>query len=363
MHGAVARVLLFSVFALALAAVFLTVHAQEPSPAATPPTPTPTPTQTPTPTPTTTPTPSPSPQEDEAVERIETNLTNVLLTAMDKERRFVTTLKQEDIRLLENGVVQQISVFQRETDLPLSLGIVVDTSRSQEFTLPDEKAAARAFIERVLRPATDNAALVYFTGKPFIAQPLTSDKASLYAAIERLKVEIPPDDPECQNNKTVEMDPRCWSSIWDANYATINQLLARTPERTRRAVILLSDGDDTSSITRKDELIEVAIKANTVIYAIGIGDTDNYSMDKNALRRVSERTGGRAFFPENRAELDAAFAQIEQELRAQYLIAYTPSDKNLDGSFRRIQIEIVNPTLRKQKLRLLYRQGYYAKAK
>ncbi|MCA1592145.1 MAG: VWA domain-containing protein [Acidobacteria bacterium] len=308
------------------------------------------------------PAPTPGADADEEVERVETDLTNILLTAIDKNRRFVTTLKQEDVRVLEDGVPQQLFAFQRETDLPLSLALVIDISKSQEQTLPDQKTAARAFLERVMRPDRDSVAVVSFTGKPLVQQALTADRASLNVAIERLKVEVPPDDPECEHSQTVQDDTRCWSSIWDALWATTNQVLLHTPERTRRAAILLSDGFDTSSLTKKDELIDFAVKSNTVIYAIGISDRENYPTDDGALRKVSERTGGRAFFPKSREDLDAAFAQIEQELRSQYLVSYSPSNKKRDGSFRKVQIEIVNPALRKEKLRLLYRQGYYAKA-
>ena len=296
--------------------------------------------------------------------RVETDLTSILMTAVDKNRRYVTTLRQEDIRLLENGAPQQISLFQRETDLPLSLALLIDTSRSQERTLADEQSAARSFLDAVLRPGKDNASVVSFTGEPRSEQSLTDNTANLRAAVERVRVELPPDNPECDDDVAsaipVEQDPRCWTAIWDAAYSTVDEILSHTPERTRRAIILLSDGDDTGSRTKRQEAIDFAVKSNVVVYSIGIGDRELYDIDEGALRKVSEQTGGRAFFPRNRAELTDAFRLIEQELRSQYLVAYSPANKTRDGSFRRVQIEIVNPELRKQKLRLLYRQGYYA---
>ena len=123
----------------------------------------------------------------------------------------------------------------------------------------------------------------------------------------------------------------------------------------------LTDGDDTSSTTKKQEAIDFAVKNNVVIYSIGIGDPSEFKIDSKALRNVSEKTGGRAFFPADKSELDAAFAQIQQELRSQYLITYQPANRKRDGSYRQVKIEIVNPDLRKQKMRLLYRQGYYAR--
>ncbi|HEX8853106.1 MAG TPA: VWA domain-containing protein, partial [Pyrinomonadaceae bacterium] len=199
-----------------------------------------------------------------------------------------------------------------------------------------------------------------------LEQPATSAKADLGRAIDRLKVLYSSDSPECNDENDdipEEQILRCKTAVWDALWLSVEEVLAKTPERTRRAVILLSDGDDTSSITKKDELIDFALKHNVAIYSIGIRDEDFHGggLDRSALRKISERTAGRAFFPRNRAELDAAFAQINQELRSQYLLSYSPSNKRRDGTFRQIKVEITNPALRKEKLRLVYRQGYYAR--
>jgi Ca-activated chloride channel homolog len=333
-----------------------TAEAQEP------PAPRPTPAQ---PTPTPTPARADDAADDE-VERVDVDLASVLLTAVDRERRFVNTLRREDIRVLEDGVEQQVTVFQRETDSPVSLAVLVDTSASQEAVMEDEKSAARAFIDSVLRPERDTAAVLSFTGIIRLDQPATSAKADLNAAIDRLKVLYSSDSPECDDeNESIpeEQTLRCKTAVWDALWLTVNEVLSKTPERTRRAVILLSDGDDTVSRREKDEVIDFAVQHNTVIYAIGIRDEDfpHGELKRGDLRKISERTGGRAFFPETRAELDAAFAQINQELRSQYLVAYTPSNRQRDGRLRRVRLEVTNPTLKKEKLQLLYRQGYYAK--
>jgi VWFA-related protein len=152
------------------------------------------------------------------------------------------------------------------------------------------------------------------------------------------------------------------TAIWDAIWVTADEVLSQTSDKTRRAIILLTDGQDTSSQKKLDAAIDRAVKADAVIYAIGIGDEYYGGVNKGTLRKVSERTGGRAFFPEDESELRTAFAQIQMELRSQYLVAYSPTNKNRDGSFRRVQIEIVNPELRKQTARLTYRQGYFARS-
>jgi VWFA-related protein len=295
---------------------------------------------------------------DEEVVRVDTDLVNALFTAIDKDKRFVTTLRKEDVRVLENGVPQEIFIFERETDLPLSLAILIDTSTSQELTLPDEKSAARGFVDAVIRPGKDQAAIVSFTGEPTLEQSLTNDPARLRAAIARIEI-VPP--PEESDSLDASEDPRGWTGIWDAIWATTTEVTSQTTLHTRRAIILLTDGKDTSSTTKRQEAIDLAVKNDTIIYAIGIGDRQEYGISEGALKAVAERTGGRAFFPRDETDLRAAFAQIQSELRSQYLIAYSPSNKARDGSYRGINIEITNPQLRKQKLRLLYRQGYYAR--
>ncbi|MBC7929670.1 MAG: VWA domain-containing protein [Rubrivivax sp.] len=312
------------------------------------------------------PTPAEASADGEDVERIDTDLTNILLSVTDKKRRFVTTLKAEDVSVLEDGAQQSITSFERETDAPLSLALLVDTSASQEKVLKDEQAAASAFIRSVLRPEKDTASVLSFTGITRLDQPPTSDAPKLLSAIESLKVEYSLENPICKDpDMSDEIRMRCSTAVFDAVVIAVREVLSKTSERTRRAVILLSDGDDTISRTRIYQAIEHAVRNNAVVYSIGIRDRhlDEGEMRRDYLRRLAEETGGRAFFPKNARDLAEAFAQIERELRSQYLISYSPKALSKDGAFHKLQVEITNPALRKEKLRLLYRQGYYAKAK
>jgi VWFA-related protein len=286
----------------------------------------------------------------------------VLLSATDKRRRFVTTLRAEDLRLTEDGVEQQIASFEQETAAPLSLALLVDLSSSQAGVLPAEREAARAFIASVLKPR-DRASVFTFTGLTRLDQPLTDERARLEAVIDSLKPKFSEDSPECAPDAPEEGKIHCYSGVWDSIVIAVREVLSRTSERTRRAIILLSDGDDTISRVRLYQAVEYAGRHNTVVYAIGIRDrrAREGSMRRDFLQEISEGTGGRAFFPKRPEDLPATFAQIEQELRSQYLLTYTPTNRARDGSFRRLQIEITNPQLKKQNLRLLYRQGYYAK--
>ncbi|MDQ3666834.1 MAG: VWA domain-containing protein [Acidobacteriota bacterium] len=299
-------------------------------------------------------------ESEPEVVRVDTNLVNTVFTAVDRDRRFITSLRASDLRIFENDALQTISLFERETDRPLTLVILVDTSKSQERTLPEEKKAARAFIRAVVRPDKDKVAVLSFTGVPRVEQQLTENVSKLNRAIDQLRVELPGNNPNCDQERPVQEDPLCWTSIWDSVWESASEVLGQGDENSRRAIILLSDGDDTSSTIKRRDAIDAAVKNNVAVYSIGIGDPELYKVERDSLRKISDPTGGRAFFPRDEVELGRVFAQIQEELRSQYVIAYSPQNKLRDGSHRRIKMEIVNPELREQKLQLIYRQGYYA---
>src|SRR5712691_2839246 len=195
------------------------------------------------------------PQESDEVVRVETNLTNILFTAADKNKRFISTLKREDVRILEDDKPQEIFTFQPNIDLPLSIAILIDTSRSEERTLPDEKAAARSFLEAVLRRERDEAAIVSFTGEVTLEQGFTGNLDRLRLAVDRVEF-VPPSGyigggvvvggtpPISDTNQVMAGS----TAIWDAVWASSNELLSdSSAENTRRTIILLTDGYDTIS--------------------------------------------------------------------------------------------------------------------
>ena len=322
-----------------------------------------------------TPSPSPTPrtreelpQDSDEVIKVETNLTNIFFTAADKNKRFVSDLKAEDIRVLEDGQPQEIFTFQQNIDLPLSIAILIDTSASEERTLPDEKIAARAFLENVLRANKDEAAILSFTGETTLEQGFTGSLERLRRAIDRVEF-VPPSGyvgggvvvngtpPISGTNQSLAGS----TAIWDAVWATSEELLMTSAEHTRRAIIVLTDGVDTSSRMKIHEAIERAQKADALIYAIGIGDRYSFNVDEGVLRKMAEKTGGRAYFPRHERDLNDAFTQIQRDLREQYLVAYSPQNKARDGSYRRIEIQVINPGLKQKDLKLNYRSGYFAK--
>jgi Ca-activated chloride channel family protein len=300
--------------------------------------------------------------------RTETDVTNLPFTATDKDRRFITTLKAEDLRVLEDGVPQQLFTFQRETDRPLAIAFLIDVSRSQESTLPNEKAAARTFIEKVIDSHKDQVAIIPFTGLAYLEQPMTRDMLGVYRVLQRIEVAVPTYLGAGRQLTGIPTGPGLpappddgTTAIWDAVALTSANVLANTQGLRRRAIILLTDGLNTTGRLSQKEAINRTLAAEAVVYAIGIG-SERDGLDRGALREIAQRTGGRAFFPDKKFDLNAAFAEIEAELRTQYLIAYSSTNKKRDGAYRKITIEVANPELKKEKLEIRHRPGYYAKS-
>jgi Ca-activated chloride channel homolog len=315
-----------------------------------------------------TPAQSPKSEQDVDVIRTETDLTNLLFTVTDKNNRYITELQKNDIRVLEDGAPQTVFTFQRETDRPLTIALLIDVSISEERTLPDEKAAARTFIQNVIKSEKDQAAVIPFEGYAHLEQFLTRDVIKLYTALEHVEVASPEylgSGPRLggivSGPGTISPPIEGSTAIWDAIALTCRNVLARSSPLRRRAIIILTDGDDTSSRLARNTAVDEAVQTDVVIYVIGIGDKRYNGVNKSALNGLAERTGGRAFFPKKEEDLAAAFAEIEQELRSQYLVAYSSTNKNHDGAFRKLTIELANPESRKEGLKLHYRPGYFAR--
>ena len=255
--------------------------------------------------------------------------------------------------------------FSRQVDLPLSLAILIDTSQSQERTLPEEKAAAMTFLETVIRPAKDEVCIVSFTGEATLEQGMTNNVNRLRRAVDQVKF-VPPSGyigggviagtPPISGDQTAGS-----TAIWDAIWVTSDEILGQAPEKTRRAIILVTDGVNTFGKKKLDDAVQAALRAEAIVYSVGIGDNFYSGVDKGVLNKVSERTGGRAYFPRDERELRDAFQQIQEEMRSQYLIAYEPSNQTRDGAYRKIDIELTNQQLQKDKVKVTHRQGYFSK--
>ena len=213
-------------------------------------------------------------------------------------------------------------------------------------------------------------AIISFTGETTLEQGMTNNISRLRRAVDRVQF-VPPTGyvgggvlvggtpPISGRNQAAQGS----TAIWDAVWVTGEDVLGPSPDKTRRAIVLLTDGVNTYGLKKLDDAVQAALKAEAVIYAIGIGDNFYDGVDEGALRKISEKTGGRAFFPRDERQLREAFNQIQVEMRSQYLVAYEPSNQARDGSYRTIEVHLANSALQKEKVKLTHRQGYFAKTR
>jgi Ca-activated chloride channel family protein len=294
---------------------------------------------------------------------------NLFFTVTDKTGRAVTSLRREDIRVLEDGQPQAIAGFTPQTDKPLAIVVMLDMSVSQEKIIPIAKRVSRDMVDTVVRSGKDNVGVITFTGEAKLEQELTGNLDEVRQAIERVKFEPPKGYVKGVGKIVVGLPPRRdpaqtlqgSTAIWDAVEFASEKINLRASSDTRRIIILFTDGNDTSSRLKLNEAAESAIKESVAVYSIGIGDEYYGGTSEGDLRKISERTGGRAYFPKKVKDLQSVFEEIKQELRSQYLVSYSATGGKPGDKLRKIKIELVNPELRKQGLQLSYQQGYFTR--
>jgi Ca-activated chloride channel homolog len=292
--------------------------------------------------------------QDDTPIKIGTQLVTVPFNITDKTNRYINDITKDDLEVLEDNKPQQIFSFERQTDLAITIAMLIDISGSEEYTLPMEKAAGARFFQKVLRPRKDLGAVVTFEGEAELVQNLTSDPAKLQRALDEVKIALPNASVRVGGTPPINGGSRAGSTaIWDAVYSVSNDLLKR--EAGRRVIILITDGEDTSSTLKIRDAIERTWRNEVIVYAIGIGDPA-YGVNSGVLKKITQETGGRAFFPRSEGDLDKAFAQIDEDLRSQYVLAYTPSNGAKDGSFRTIQVRVKE----RKELTVRHRRGYFA---
>jgi len=288
------------------------------------------------------------PPESGGTFRVDVDVVSVYCTVTDKKGRLIADLEVKDFELKEDGRTQELKYFVRETDRPLTLVLAVDTSGSQRQVLAVEKTVGAQFLEQVLRPV-DLAALVTFDVNVDLLQDFTQEAARLEKALQRARINVPVDlGPFPQRS--------AGTRLYDAVYLATKEKLSQ--EVGRKAVILVSDGVDTGSQVEKDAALEAAQRADVIIYAIGISDPSVYDRPRGGgavLKKLAEETGGQAIFPRGPEELKEAFEQIAAELRSQYTLGYTPTNRARDGKFRKVEVKLKDKGLKVQA-----RRGYYA---
>jgi Ca-activated chloride channel homolog len=271
--------------------------------------------------------------------RVNVDLINILCSVWDKNTSsFITNLTKDNFTVLEDEQKQEIRNFIRETNLPLTIVLLVDTSQSVSPKLKFEQDAATSFFQSILRDQ-DRAMLVEFDSGVTMLQDFTNDPNKLAKQIRALKA-------------------AGGTALYDAIYMTCDEKLIR--ETGRKAMVILSDGNDTSSKTTFEPALEMALRADTIIFPISVnrGGFFGVEVDKEGdrtLKRLAQETGGLVFTPFKVEELEDSFRQINQELRSQYSIGYLSSNPKHDGAYRKIDIKVAE-----KGLRVNYRKGYYA---
>jgi Ca-activated chloride channel family protein len=282
--------------------------------------------------------------------------TDVWFTVSDRNGQCVGGLRAEDVRVTEDGAEQQLTSFSARHDAPRAVVIVIDKSGSQEYLLPAVKKMARALADALVRPQKDRVAVVSFADRASLEQDFTEDRAAAQRSIDGIKFSPP---SGYVTGIPVPGSMPGSTSMHDALWLVGGEVFASAPPDSRRVVVLLTDGVDTASQTKKRDSLARLLGANVIVYAVGMGDNKNFGgMDKTTLKDLAGRTGGRAYFPRKDAEVRATFAEIGQSLGCQNLLSYAPTNADAKKNFRKLKIEIVNPELRKQGLRVNHREGY-----
>jgi Ca-activated chloride channel homolog len=272
--------------------------------------------------------------------RISVDLINIFCSAWNKDAKaFVTNMARDDFAVFEDGVKQDVKNFARETDMPLNIALLVDTSQSVAPKLRFEQTAATNFFYTVLR-ANDRAMLVTFDSSVNLVQDFTNEPNKLAKQIEKM---------QAAGN----------TALFDAIVRTCDEKLIR--ETGRKAIVIISDGNDSASTQTLERAREMAQTADATIFSISInrgglfgvgGDT---RIGDKVLQQLANETGGKALFPFVVEDLDSAFREIGQELRSQYYLGYISNNAKKDGSYRKIEIKVSD-----KNLKLNYRKGYFA---
>ena len=277
---------------------------------------------------------------------------NVVCTVKDKHGALIPNLSKDDFQLFEEGKPQTIKYFSTQNDVPITLGLLIDSSKSMERTLPEEKVVAASFLQKVLTNK-DLAFVISFDISVDLLQDLTNDMHTLRTGLDKARI----------NTNTAGMAPmghpgpvptgagqNKGTLLFDAVYLAADEVLSR--QVGRKAMIVLTDGDDVGSKLRLKDAIEAALRADTVAYVLLITDP-MYPSNYGDMSKLAEQTGGRIITVSRPDKLDKAFAEIAAELRSQYLLGFTPTNTVDDGKFRRIEVKS------KEGYKVQARKGYY----
>ncbi len=292
------------------------------------------------------------PQEVAPPLRVEVELVNVAFSVLDRRSRFVSGLGPDDFQVLEDGVPQQIKFFDANNNMPLRIGLVIDTSSSVRPRFQFEQEAAIDFLFTVIRPDRDLGFAVGFDAAVWVAQDFTNDPQELADAIRGMRA-------------------GGGTALYDAIYLACKEMMGQgETDEVRKLLIVLSDGEDIYSVVSREEAIEMARRTGVTIFTVSTNSPPTEHKDSRflqepckvmnargdkVLERFAESTGGRAFCPFNPIDVGSTFQKLADQLRHQYQLAYTPTNKQRDGRFRVLEIRT-----RREGMRVYHRPGYVA---
>jgi VWFA-related protein len=287
--------------------------------------------------------------------RVNSEMVNVYAVVENRGGRLIRDLNQQDFAITDNKVPQQIAFFSRETDAPLSLGVLIDTSVSQERLLSTEQQTTQMFLASVLR-RSDRAFFMHFDTDVELLVDFTNDLGSLSRAVEQVRIN---ETGQSVLANAQTSPPPGGTHLYDAVYLASNELMKS--REGRKVLVLVTDGEDQGSRSSLAASLAAAEKADVIVYSIIVSDPDFYAATGTSyhgsrkMRELSRQTGGRMIRVESIAGLGKAFEQVASELRSQYLLGYIPSNLARDGSFRAIRVQV-----RGHNYAVKTRRGYYA---
>jgi len=293
----------------------------------------------------------PASQNQQGTIKAQVNLVNLYVTVRDKKKAVITGLKQEDFNIAEDGQPQKTAFFSKEVTLPITMGLLLDTSGSEQEMLSGIQDAGSRFLRRVLRKG-DEAMVMSFGADVDLLADFTDDKGLLDRAVRNTRINIPDQGMRGGNPGPVGSRQITGTALYDAIYLACGEKLAS--ETGRKALVIVTDAQDEGSKVKLEEAIEAAQRTDTVIHILLVIDP-RFGGNRSVAQKIADETGGRVIFVASEKRLEEAFDTISEELRSQYVLGYYPTNANHDGKFRKIKVDMTN-----HDLHVLARKGYYA---
>jgi VWFA-related protein len=284
--------------------------------------------------------------------KAEVSLVNLFVTVRDKNKRIVTDLKQDDFKITEDNHDENIAFFSKEMNLPITLGLLLDTSGSEQYMLGSIQDSGARFLNRVLRKG-DEAMIISFDTDVDLLADFTDDRGILNRAINKARINTPGGGYIAGNPGPVGGQNMVGTALYDAIYLACGDKL--NGEAGRKAIVIVTDAEDEGSRVRLEEAIESAQRTDTVIHILLVADRRFGGGRPDIGHKLAEETGGRMIVVNSEKKLEEAFDQISEELRSQYTLGYYPANSEKNGKFRKIHVDVSN-----KEYKVLTRKGYFA---